>query len=302
MPLTKVTAGIIAANAVNESFGSQTITGDKLGLTAINANNIVGGAVTGDKLGATAINANNIVSGTITGDKIGVGQITGNLLTANCVSGNNIVANTITANLFSTTIYASNNDIMGISANANTFGNTIIIVAGNTSSISVGDIVSGANVFPGTTVLSFNSPPSNRSNITVSKALAGSNTNTAVQFYSSTKVISPGIAGPGLCKAWVNFDGTGSVYIRAAFNVTSITDEGTGQYIINFTNAMPDVNYSVAGAYSANYGTATSHGWSLNTGSNATEQVPTTSAFRVLSVAANNLAVDPKYACISVFR
>jgi hypothetical protein len=64
--LTKVTAGVIAANAVVDSFGSQSITGDKIGLTAINANNIVTAAVTGDKLGATSINANNIVNGTIT--------------------------------------------------------------------------------------------------------------------------------------------------------------------------------------------------------------------------------------------
>ena len=66
MGLTKVTSGVIAANAVIDSFGSQSITGDKIGLTAINANNIVTAAVTGDKLGATSINANNIVNGTIT--------------------------------------------------------------------------------------------------------------------------------------------------------------------------------------------------------------------------------------------
>ena len=70
MPLTKVSAGVIAANAVVDSFGTQSITGDKLGLTAINANNIVSGAVTGDKLGATSINANNIVGGTITTTQI----------------------------------------------------------------------------------------------------------------------------------------------------------------------------------------------------------------------------------------
>jgi hypothetical protein len=68
--LTKVTAGVIAANAVVDSFGTQSITGDKLGLGAINANNIVTGAVTGDKLGATAINANNIVDGAITNAKL----------------------------------------------------------------------------------------------------------------------------------------------------------------------------------------------------------------------------------------
>ena len=47
-----------------------------------------------------------------------------------------------------------------------------------------------------------------------------------------------------LCRAWVNFNGTGTVAIRAAFNVSSITDNGTGNYKINFTTAMPDVNYS----------------------------------------------------------
>ena len=47
------------------------------------------------------------------------------------------------------------------------------------------------------------------------------------------------------CRAWVNFDGTGTVAIRASGNVSSITDIGTGQYTVNFTNAMPDTNYSV---------------------------------------------------------
>jgi len=45
------------------------------------------------------------------------------------------------------------------------------------------------------------------------------------------------------CRAWVNFNGTGTVAIRASGNVSSITDNGTGQYSINFTTAMPDANY-----------------------------------------------------------
>jgi len=49
------------------------------------------------------------------------------------------------------------------------------------------------------------------------------------------------------CRAWVNFNGTGTVAIRASGGVTSITDNGTGQYTLNFTNAMPDANYSWAG-------------------------------------------------------
>ena len=46
------------------------------------------------------------------------------------------------------------------------------------------------------------------------------------------------------CRAWVNFNGTGTVAIRAGGNVSSITDNGVGDYSINFTNAMPDANYS----------------------------------------------------------
>jgi hypothetical protein len=46
------------------------------------------------------------------------------------------------------------------------------------------------------------------------------------------------------CRAWVNFNGTGTVAIRASGNVTSITDGGVGIYTVNFTNAMPDANYA----------------------------------------------------------
>ena len=48
------------------------------------------------------------------------------------------------------------------------------------------------------------------------------------------------------CRAWVNFNGTGTVSIRASGNVSSITDNGSGDYTINFSNAMPDNNYSVS--------------------------------------------------------
>ena len=52
---------------------------------------------------------------------------------------------------------------------------------------------------------------------------------------------------PGAAKAWVNFNGTGTVAIRKSFNVSSITDNGTGLYTLNFATAMPTADYSVAG-------------------------------------------------------
>lgn len=51
-------------------------------------------------------------------------------------------------------------------------------------------------------------------------------------------------------RAWVNFNGTGTVAIRASGNVSSITDNGTGNYTVNFTTAMPDADYSLAGSSS----------------------------------------------------
>jgi hypothetical protein len=49
------------------------------------------------------------------------------------------------------------------------------------------------------------------------------------------------------CRAWVNFNGTGTVAIRASGNVSSITDNGNGNYTVNFSTAMPDANYSISG-------------------------------------------------------
>jgi|TARA_R100000482_G_C5064715_1_gene118707 hypothetical protein len=50
----------------------------------------------------------------------------------------------------------------------------------------------------------------------------------------------------GRVKVWVNFDGSGTISIRDSFNVSSVTDEGTGQYEINFSNALGNANYAVA--------------------------------------------------------
>ena len=50
------------------------------------------------------------------------------------------------------------------------------------------------------------------------------------------------------CRAWVNFNGTGTVAIRASGNVSSITDNGVANYTMNFVTAMPDANYAAVGS------------------------------------------------------
>jgi hypothetical protein len=61
---------------------------------------------------------------------------------------------------------------------------------------------------------------------------------------AGTQTVPVATVAQGSAKAWVNFNGTGTVAIRAAFNVSSITDNATGDYTANFTTAMPDANYS----------------------------------------------------------
>ena len=62
---------------------------------------------------------------------------------------------------------------------------------------------------------------------------------------AGTYTVPVATVAQGSAKAWVNFNGSGTVAIRAAFNVSSITDNGGGDYTFNFTNALPDVNYAV---------------------------------------------------------
>ena len=81
------------------------------------------------------------------------------------------------------------------------------------------------------------------------------------------------ISVPGAAKAWVNFDGrTGTlnqndVTIRGSYNVTSVTDNGTGDYTVNFTNNMPDTDYCVSGT-AADLASGSGHRWlSIGSGS-----------------------------------
>jgi hypothetical protein len=70
-------------------------------------------------------------------------------------------------------------------------------------------------------------------------------TQAAVLASNASLMTTPSGTAPSyICRAWVNFDGTGTVSIRGSGNVSSITDNGIGSYAINLTTAMPDTNYS----------------------------------------------------------
>jgi hypothetical protein len=105
------------------------------------------------------------------------------------------------------------------------------------------------------------------------------------------------------CRAWVNFNGTGTVAIRASGNVSSITDNGgTGTYTINFSVALPDANYCLTFGGSGN---ATTPASSCFAGGVPTNNLPTSTAARIVvgSVGTSGgITGDPQVVNVAIFR
>jgi len=102
------------------------------------------------------------------------------------------------------------------------------------------------------------------------------------------------------CRAWVNFNGTGTVAIRASGNVSSITDNGAGDYTINFATALPDANYAInttIGTFSATDAGARVAGVATN-GYTGSIINMTTSAIRILT----GPSEDTSLVMASIFR
>jgi len=153
--------------------------------------------------------------------------------------------------------FASTSEVQGVhttattakATNANQLTSVNAVSGYSLADVSVGDYVTAEGILVGTTVSAISG-----TTITLyhpdGDALSSSMTDLSgdpVSFYNSTKALSAGTVAGGLCRAWVNFDGTGTVAIRAAYNVSSVTDNGGsgGDYTVNFATAMPDANYAV---------------------------------------------------------
>ena len=152
-----------------------------------------------------------------------------------------IGANAITDSNLASSIYATTAQVKGVNTTGTiTSGTTALTVASGTG-ISNGDAVIGEGITPGTTVVSGGGTTS---------LVLSANANTTlsakpVSFFTSLDLLTPANTAGQLCKAWVNFNGTGTVAIRASYNVSSITDNGVGDYTVNFTTAFADANYSL---------------------------------------------------------
>ena len=110
---------------------------------------------------------------------------------------------------------------------------------------------------------------------------------------TATQAVPSGTAPLYAARAWVNFNGTGTVAIRGSGNVSSITDNGVGDYTVNFTTAMPDANYA-----------AVAGGSTPGTRSNqvGTKYNQSPSSCQILTYSPTGIAVDASEVSVAIFR
>jgi hypothetical protein len=164
------------------------------------------------------------------------------------------------------------------------------IVNRNGSSITIGDAnTSTVAINSGTTLTGFSSTGID-DNATSTALTLDSSAN--LQFNSGYGSVATAYG----CRAWVNFNGTGTVAIRDSGNISSITDINTGTFQVNFTTNMPDANYcTTLGARPDGGGT---NGRSIIFGTPYS-----TSAVRIGFInAADTGYLDPDIYCVAVFR
>jgi len=185
---------------------------------------------------------------------------------------------------------------LGVTTAASTF--VTLRHPNQTSNISNGDFVVGTGITVGTTV----SAGAGTSSLTLSLPVGINSNANRLAFYKHDKVVTPAIIGGQLCRAWVNFSAEPTVFIRSSYNVSSITDNGPGDYTVNFTTELPDTNY----AYIA-LGSGGGANYQIAGGVQGFGTILATSSFRtqfgyVSSLAGALSNQDPTTACIAIFR
>jgi len=189
--------------------------------------------------------------------------------------------------------FASISEVTGTNTTGTISSGSNSLTVASATGINVGDFVVGEGIAPGTTVSAISG-----TTITLSDVVGAALSTDPVAFYIANKALSPGLVGGQLCRAWVNFNGTGTVYIRNSFNVTSITDKNTGYYDINLTNAMHDDNYCVT-ASAGNVAMTNSTDYARDI---VAVPIDTTTVRCVSFVSSDNNTIDVNSITIAIFR
>ena len=102
----------------------------------------------------------------------------------------------------------------------------------------------------------------------------------------------------GLAKAWLSMNGTGTIAVRDSFNITGITDQGTGLTTVTIANNMGSAEYSVGGVSGAAHGVSDN----VRLGLSTEAETPTSTLFRAITRGANdNTNRDVTYSFVQVF-
>lgn len=122
---------------------------------------------------------------------------------------------------------------------------------------------------------------------------------TTLQDTAGSNSVTMATVAAGVAKAWVNFNGTGTVAIRANFNISSITDNGVGDYTLNFSTALPDTNYAFCGGV-RHYVDSTSY--YLPVISAWQSDAKSTASIRIRAYQSNNASTDFTEVNVIIFR
>lgn len=141
---------------------------------------------------------------------------------------------------FSSNTLATQSEVFGTHTTGSITASTTALTVASASGISNGDFVVGQGITPGTTV----SSGAGTTSLVLSANANFTLSSDPLIFYSATKILSPGLVGGMLCRAWVFYDQV-SNNVLACGNISSVIDNSEGNYTLNFTTAMPDANYAV---------------------------------------------------------
>jgi len=186
--------------------------------------------------------------------------------------------------------YASTSEVQGTHTTGTITSGTTSLTVASGSDISNGDYVVGEGLTPGTTVSSGGGTTS----ITLSANAGTTLSSDRVSFYKADKVLSPGLVAGGLCRAWVNFDGSG--VIRNAYNVSSVTDQADSDYRVNFATTLPTANYIVTTSGGNN-----SNSESFLTSKTSSTADPTTTYIEVHGSNGGNGSADVTFGYVGIF-
>jgi len=195
---------------------------------------------------------------------------------------------------FGTASLPTATDMGGVLLSGSLTSSNPTIVLTSTVNLSGGMLVTGEGIPAGTTLDTIFTNASG----TLSSNATATTTFKPVTFYRNDKLLTPASVGGQLCRAWVNFNGRDTVAIRASYNVSSITDQGTGLYQINFSTSMPDANYAAVGSSGEDSG----GGQPDHQGFKLQRQAPTTTEVRVATCNATGASADHEFICCAIVR